>query len=54
MEKEFLDSEEQLLRFLDKLNQCHEAIRFTNSYSKTDAIFSGCELEKVLCWDLVY
>ena len=30
------DSEEHLVRFLDKLNQCHETIQFIYSYSKTD------------------
>ena len=40
------DSEEQLLSFLDKLNQWHETINFTYSYSKTEAVFLDVKLKK--------
>lgn len=40
------DSEEQLLRFLNKLNQHHETIKFTYSFSKTDAVFLDVKLQK--------
>ena len=42
------DSEEQLLRFLDKLIQRHETIQFTYSYLKQMLFFfSGCETRKI-------
>ena len=40
------DSEEQLIRFLDKLNQCLETIQFIYSYSKTDTCTIVLKLEK--------
>ena len=40
------DTEEQLLRFLDELNKCLETIKFTFSYSKTDAVLLNVKLEK--------
>ena len=40
------DSEEQLLKFLDKINHYHETIKFTYSYSKTEAVFLDVKLEK--------
>ena len=43
------DSEETLLRFLDKLNNhnFHETIKFTYNYSETNAFFLDVKLEKV-------
>ena len=32
------DSEENLLKLLDKLNKFHEPIKFTYDYSKTNAV----------------
>ena len=47
------DSEENLLRFLDKLNTFLETIRFTYNYSKTNAVFLDVKIEKsdegILC-----
>ena len=47
------DSEENLLRFLDKLNNFHETIKFTYNYSKTNAVFLDVKIEKtdecILC-----
>ena len=40
------DNEENLLRFLDKLNNFHETIKFTYNYSKTNAVFLAVKLEK--------
>ena len=40
------DSEEQLLKFLDKINHYHETIKFTYSYSKTEVVFLDVKLEK--------
>ena len=46
------DSEENLLNFFDKLNKFLETIKFTYSYSKTNAVFldvNCSSLKKVLC-----
>ena len=47
------DSEENLLKFLDKLNNFHETIKFTYNYSKTNAVFLDVKIEKsdggILC-----
>ena len=40
------DSEENLLRFLDKLNNFHETIKSTYNYSKINAVFLDVKSKK--------